>query len=65
LDPAAPSRAGDRDVASYIAALTAELAVMARGSRHDFLAYLLEVARFEAAMIADHGRPTPNGAVNR
>jgi hypothetical protein len=64
LDRGEPPRAGDRDVASYIADLTAQLAVMARGSRHDFLAYLLEVARLEAATIAGGGRATPNGSVS-
>jgi hypothetical protein len=36
------------ETADYIATLSKELAVMARGQRLDFLAYLLEMAATEA-----------------
>ena len=39
---------GKPDVADYIADLSKELAVMARGARMDLLAYLLEMACVEA-----------------
>ena len=41
-----------RDVAAYCADLTAELADLARGAGHATLAYLLDVARLEAAQLA-------------
>ena len=41
-----------REVASYIAALTAELAQIAGEQRLDLLRYLLEMARQEARSIA-------------
>ena len=37
-----------RDVAAYVAALTGELSVMARGSGLPTLAYFLDMARIEA-----------------
>jgi hypothetical protein len=42
-----------REVAQYIAALTGELAQMARRHRMDGLAYILAIARIEAEQIAD------------
>ena len=47
-----PGAAASRDTATYIAELTAELADLARTARLDFLAYLLEVAKLEAATSA-------------
>ncbi len=37
------------EIAAYVAALTGELAVMARGSGLPTLAYLLDMARIEAS----------------
>jgi hypothetical protein len=41
-----------RAVAHYIAALTGELARLARGHRMDGLAYILDMAQMEAEQIA-------------
>ena len=51
---ACPPTHSPEDVARYIGQLSAEMAVMARGARLDFLAYLLEMARVEASSGAAH-----------
>jgi hypothetical protein len=45
--------------ASYIADITTELAVLARGSKLDRLAYLLDIAQLEAASNARRLRREP------
>ena len=60
-DQAEPAEPGGRTaVASYVATLSADLAVMARRSGLDTLGYLLEMVRLEAesATRQNHG---PNG----
>ena len=50
----------EADTASYIADLVDELAALARASKLDLLAYLLDIARLEAdatAQAAGAGRP--------
>lgn len=47
-------------VASYVATLTTDLAVMARKSGLDTLGYLLEMARLEAESLTRHNGG-PNG----
>jgi hypothetical protein len=47
-----PTQTRARDVAGYIAELTADLARVARENGFKELAYLLEVARLEAEMKA-------------
>ena len=41
-------------VANYVAALSADLATMARGSGLDTLGYLLEMVRLEAESVYGH-----------
>ncbi len=50
LDPAVPR---PEDIASYIAQLSGELALLARGAKLDLLAYFLEMARLEASNHTD------------
>lgn len=47
---------GRSAVASYVAALSADLAALARRSGLDTLGYLLEMARLEAESSARNGR---------
>ena len=56
-----PEPGGRTAVASYVATMSADLAVMARRSGLDTLGYLLEMVRLEAesATRQNHG---PNGA---
>jgi hypothetical protein len=49
------------EVADYVAAVSADLANMARHSGLDTLGYLLEMVRLEAKFTAGHGAPEPNG----
>lgn len=62
LDPLRPRKAArieapDRlETARYIAALTAEMSVMARKANLPLLSYFLEMARLEAAAAASPGR---------
>jgi hypothetical protein len=52
---------GDRTaVATYVATLSADLAIMARGTGLDTLGYLLEMVRLEAESSARQS-PAPNG----
>jgi hypothetical protein len=41
------------DIASYIAQLSGEMALLARGAKLDLLAYFLEMARLEASNHTD------------
>lgn len=53
----APSNPGDRTaVANYVAALSADLAEMARRHGLQTLGYLLDMARLEAENESRHGR---------
>lgn len=47
--------------AEYIADLTGELSKLARGSRLDLLAYLLDIASLEAKTIAGNHRRVRSG----
>ena len=51
---------GRTAVASYVATLSADLAVMARRTGLDTLGYLLEMVRLEAESSSRHSR-RPNG----
>ena len=51
---------GRTAVASYVATLSADLAVMARRTGLDTLGYLLEMVRLEAESISRHSNG-PNG----
>jgi hypothetical protein len=44
------------EAAQYIAEFSAELAYLARQANLDLLAYMLEMARLEAAQTAETGR---------
>ena len=44
--------ASRKEVAAYIAELTGDLAVLARRSGHETLAYLLDIARLEAENVS-------------
>lgn len=50
LDPAVPR---PEDIASYIAQLSGEMALLARGAKLDLLVYFLEMARLEASNHTD------------
>ena len=59
--PDDPSSEDPATTAAYIAELTRELAGMARRSRLEIVAHLLEMAELEAMdAIGPHGRPTPS-----
>jgi len=61
-EPAAPARSINKDgmsaveTAQYIAEFTAELSYLARQTRLDLLAYLLDMARLEAARAIQDGK---------
>lgn len=48
--------ANRKEVAGYIAELTGDLAVLARRSGHETLAYLLDIARLEAENVSRMAR---------
>lgn len=49
----APKTPRPDEIASYIAQLSGEMALLARGAKLDLLAYFLEMARMEAVTHAD------------
>ena len=56
-DQKASGKNGNRaEVANYVAALSADLATMARGSGLDTLDYLLEMVRLEAESETRHSQ---------
>jgi len=56
-DQTASAETGNRTVvANYVAALSADLATMARGSGLDTLGYLLEMVRLEAESETRHSQ---------
>ncbi len=49
----APSAPRPDEIAAYIAQLSGEMALLARGAKLDLLAYFLEMARMEAVSHAE------------
>lgn len=60
-DQTGANESDTRAVASYVATLSADLAVMARHNGLDALGYILEMARLEAESAARHVPRGPNG----
>ena len=55
-----PSEPGDREaLANYVATLSADLAMMARGTGLETLGYLLEMVRLEAENASRQGQNGP------
>jgi hypothetical protein len=55
-----PSEPGDREaVANYVATLSADLAMMARGTGLETLGYLLEMVHLEAENASRQGQNGP------
>ncbi|WP_342362291.1 hypothetical protein [Terrarubrum flagellatum] len=52
----AGTQQSERDIAIYVAHMTAEMAAMARTAKFDLLAYFLDMARIEARIQADQSR---------
>ena len=62
-DNPAPEPMGRPKAAAYIAALSTEMIGIARENGLDALAYLLDMARLEAARIADDGKDSSSPSV--
>jgi hypothetical protein len=52
-----PATTDPAEAARYIAAFALELSSLAKRSRLDFLAYLLDMARIEAERVGSRGQP--------
>lgn len=58
-DGGAIERPEPGEVAEYVASMAAELAAMARGSKLDFVAHLLDMARLAAVEAGEQARHPP------